>query len=145
MPGQPTDENTIVDQFVAIVKAGVSGLNTCEAFAGQLEDAVKQLVRHPAVLVYIESIPFSEGDESGDLLEGEPVVSLLIGTRSLRAATERQKGAYDILKDCRDLINNKDVGIDGAVFRVTDQNLFDTQPGLSIYRQRYKGSNIYFT
>ena len=145
MPGQPTDENTIVDQFVATITAGVSGLKTCEAFAGQLEDAVKQLVRHPAVLVYIESIPFSEGDETGELLEGEPVVSLLIATRSLREAAERQTGAYDILKACRTLINNSDVGIDGAVFGLTDQNLFDTQPGLSIYRQRYKGSNIYFT
>lgn len=145
MPTQPTDENTIVDQFVAIITAGVTGLKTCEAFAGQLEDAIKQLVRHPAVLVYIESLPFSEGDESGELLEGEPVVSLLIATRSLRAATDRQKGAYDILKECRGLINNKDVGIAGAVFKVTDQNLFDTQPGLSIYRQRYKGQNIYFT
>ncbi len=145
MPGQPTDENTIVDQFVATIKAGVSGLKNCEAFAGQLEDAVKQLVRHPAVLVYIESISFSEGDESGELLEGEPVVSLLIATRSLREAAERQTGAYDILKECRALINNSDVGIDGAVFSLTDQNLFDTQPGLSIYRQRYKGSNVYFT
>ena len=60
MPTQPTDENTIVDQFVAVIKAGVSGLKTCEAFAGQLEDAVKQLVRHPAVLVYICPISFGQ-------------------------------------------------------------------------------------
>ena len=140
----PNDENAIIDAFVSTISSGVSGLKTCEAFEGTIDEAIKRLMRHPSVLVYIESTQFSDGDEAGELLEGEPVVTLLIGSHSLRGDDERRKGAYSILKASRGAIHNVSIGIEGAIFKVIDQALVDTRSSISIYRQRYRGHNVFF-
>ncbi|MFB0515167.1 MAG: phage protein Gp37 [Candidatus Neomarinimicrobiota bacterium] len=139
-----TDENAISDAFVKAIQSGVQGLVTVEAAAGPIEEIVNQLMRYPAVLVLIGMITFSEGDESGELLEGDMTVDLLVGNKSLRSKEEGAKGAYDILKSLREFLHGKAVGLDGTVWTIKDQRPVDFRKGLAIYLQRYSGFNVHF-
>lgn len=144
MPTLPTDENTIVDQFVAAIKASELGLKTVEAAAGPIDEILDQLRRYPAVLVLMGRTTFDDGDESGELLEADPTVTLLIGNKSLRSKEEGKEGAHDILKGCRAVLHGKDVGITGTCWTVSEQQPVDLQSGLVVYQQQYKGFNVQF-
>lgn len=140
-----TDENAIVDAFVAAIKAaGISGLKTVEAAAGGIDEIVKQLRRHPSVVVIMGEVKFDDGDESGDLLQADPRVDLLVAAKSLRSQVAGQQGAYDILKACRQALHNTDVGIAPTLWKVSEQRPVDFQGGLGIWLQRFTGFNVHF-
>lgn len=139
------DENTIIAGFVASIEAAdIAGMQTVEAFAGDIEDVFEQLRRLPAVLVFLEDTTFEAADSPGDLLEGDPVVTLLVADKSLLSRKQGQAGIYDILKACREALHNTDAGVSGAIWYVRDQRFIDARRGLALYRQRYRGENVFF-
>ncbi len=139
-------ESAIVDGFVATIQAAhADSFKVIEAFEGGLQTAIKRLANVPSVLVVLGRIAFTDADETGDLLQGDPAVQLLVGHRSLRSKSQAAQGTYDLLETLRDTLHDTDAGITGTVWHITEEAPVDLTAEMSIWSQTYTAKNAFFT
>ena len=133
-------ESDLEDAVVALIKANLSDVKTCEPYDGDVDEYIRRTVAaYPAVMAHIGRITADGESEDFGFLKVDAQLLIYIISRNPRSKDERRTGAYDICEDLRNLLHKRIISTSEIKSRLRFelQDVIDVLKGMCIYHQQY--------